>query len=232
MPSPDNQEVSDRSRADVLNRVAEAVPRSTADQPIRVAVDGVDGAGKSIFGDELAALLAFAGRPVIRASVDSFHRPRAARYRRGRTSPSGFWLDSFNYEQLRRDLLDPLSPGGSRRYRTASHDLATDQPVNTPWTTAAPGSVIVLDGLFLHREELRGYWDFSIFLDVPFVETARRMATRDATNPDPDHPTMARYVQGQRLYFAACEPADRASMVIDNTNWDRPTITSGPPAGQ
>jgi uridine kinase len=206
----------------VLRRVAEAVPRSTA--PVLVAVDGVDGAGKSVFAGHLAARLRDAGRTVVHASVDDFHRPRAERYRRGRDSPAGFWLDSFDYDRLRSDLLDPLSRAGSRRYRTAVHDLVTDQRLDEPWQTAADGTVLVLDGLFLHRDELAGYWDLSVFLDVPFAVTARRMAARDGTSADPDHPTMRRYVGAQQLYFESCRPAQRASIVIDNTDWDRPVI--------
>jgi len=83
-------------RREVLVAVADRVPRPRGREAARVAVDGVDGAGKSVFGDELANLLVERGLTVIRASVDDFHRPRADRYRRGRTSPQGYWLDSFD----------------------------------------------------------------------------------------------------------------------------------------
>ena len=56
------------------------------------------------------------------------------------------------------------------------------------------------------------------------------MASRDGTDPDPDHPTMARYVQGQRLYLAACDPVTNASIVIDNTDWDHPLLRGDIPA--
>jgi uridine kinase len=213
-------------RAELLSRVAEAVPWARRNEHVRVAVDGVDGAGKSVFADQLAAVLRATGRPVIRASVDAFHHPRGARYQRGKTSPTGYWLDSFDYATLRGSLLDPLSPGGTRRYRTAAHDLTTDRALDEPWQHATPGAVLVLDGVFLHRDELRAYWDFSVFLEVPFSETARRMAFRDGTNVNPDHPSMARYVQGQRLYIDSCDPARRARLVVDNHDWDRPVIRS------
>ena len=224
MTGIDKPDADTSARTELLHRLASAIPHPSAGEPVRVAVDGVDGAGKSMFADQLAAALNAAGRPVIRASTDSFHNPRGLRYRRGRHSPSGFWLDSYDYDRLRRDLLDPLSPGGSRIYRTAAHDVETDQPVDAPWTFASPAAVLVLDGLFLHRDELRDYWDFSIFLSVPFAETARRMAMRDGTNPDPNHPSMTRYVHGQRLYLAACDPSTKATITIDNTNWDNPAI--------
>ncbi len=78
-----------RQRRSVLDAVAEAVPVVGGDAAMRVAVDGVDGAGKTVFADQLGDVLTAAGRPVIRASVDNFHRPRTERYRRGRDSPSG-----------------------------------------------------------------------------------------------------------------------------------------------
>src|SRR5918994_1676380 len=44
-----------------------------------VAVDGIDGAGKTTFADGLAEVFAEAGSAVYRASIDGFHRPRAER---------------------------------------------------------------------------------------------------------------------------------------------------------
>jgi uridine kinase len=69
-----------------------------------VAVDGVDGAGKTVFANSLARRLEVLGRPVIRAGIDGFHNPRSVRYRRGKDSPEGFFLDSFNYDSLKKDL--------------------------------------------------------------------------------------------------------------------------------
>lgn len=209
---------------DVLHEVAAMLPVSADGDCVRVAVDGVDGAGKTVFADKLAHVLASAGTPVIRISADDFHQVRAVRYHRGPSSPEGFWLDSYNYERLRADVLDPLGPRGSRRYRSAAHDLTTDLVLDPPFQDAPRGAVLLLDGLFLHRDELSAVWDFSVFLDVPFAVTAERMAVRDGTSPDPGDPSMRRYVEAQRIYFATCAPADRATVVIDNSSFDHPRI--------
>lgn len=76
-----------------------------------VAIDGIDGSGKTTFADELAPVLARRGRPVVRASVDGFHNSKAVRYQRGKCDPEGFFLDSYNYEALKRFLLDPFRQG-------------------------------------------------------------------------------------------------------------------------
>ncbi len=119
---------------------------------------------------------------MIRASVDNFHQMRKERYRRGPNSWEGFWLGSFDYPRLRSELLDPLGPGGSGLYRPAVHDVASDRLLDLPRSQAPSGAVLVLDGLFLHRDELAAFWDLSVFLDVPFDVTAARMAVRDGTD--------------------------------------------------
>lgn len=183
----------------------------------RVAVDGVDGAGKTVFADELADELRAGGQQVVRVSADGFHRPRVERHRRGRDSAEGFWQDTYDRSALRAHVIEPFGPGGSRRYRDAVHDLVSDQPLERPVQEAPAGAVLVLDGLFLHRDELVACWEFSVFLQVPFEISVARMAARDGSHPDPAHPGNARYVGGQERYFAACSPLRRADLVVDNS---------------
>ncbi|SMC55886.1 uridine kinase [Lentzea albidocapillata] len=193
----------------MLNKVADLLPARGL-----VAVDGVDGAGKTTFCDELAVVLRARGREVVRASVDDFHHPQAVRWQRGRTSPEGFFLDSYDYARFVDHLLTPFAAG--KPFRRASHDLETDAYVDPPAEIAAPDALLLVDGIFLHRDELVRHWDFSVFLDVAFEVSAARMAVRDGSPPDPDDPRNRRYVEGQRLYLAACEPAARAGLVIDH----------------
>lgn len=193
----------------VLNEVTALLPAKGL-----VAVDGVDGAGKTTFCDELAAVLRAQGRAVVRASVDDFHHPRARRWQRGRTSPEGFFLDSFDYERFTDYLLTPFAAG--RPFRRASHDLETDEYVDADAEVAPPSAILLVDGIFLHRDELVRHWDFSVFLSVDFAVSVRRMALRDGSPPDPDDPRNRRYVEGQLLYFATCDPARRADLVIDH----------------
>ena len=213
----------------VLREVAAALPDPAAlGRPVRVAVDGVDGAGKTTFADELAVVLRTDGRHVLRASVDGFHRPAAQRYRRGRHSPEGFFHDSYDLDAFRRVLLDPLGPDatGPRRVRTSVHDLATDADPGTPWREVPATTLLLVDGIFLHRDELVDAWDASVWLEVPFTATYARMAARDGCPPDPLDPANARYRQGQLLYLATCSPAARAGLVVDNTDLDAPRVLS------
>lgn len=189
-----------------------------------VGIDGVDGAGKTVFADELAEALRQRERAVIRAGVDSFHHPRAVRYRRGRDSPEGFFRDSFDYPLLSRVLLDPLRSG--TRYRTAAFDYTTDTFVDAAEEAVPPRAVLVFDGIFVHCAELRPYWDHSVFLRVGFDVSVARFAGRDGGSPDPTAASNRRYVDGQRLYLSECRPEEHATVVVDNSDLAAPFVVT------
>lgn len=196
----------------------------------RVGVDGVDGAGKTCLADELAAAVHDRGVPVERMSIDGFHNPRAVRYRRGRASPEGFFRDSYDYESFVSLVLRPFSQGGDGAYVPAIHDVREERAVTPPRRQAAVGSVLIVDGIFLHRDELSPFWDYSIWLDVPFEVSVPRGAARGAGfgSSDPAAPSNRRYVEGQRIYIRECRPRERASVVIDNTDLAEPLIVELP----
>lgn len=215
------------ARAELLGFIAGTILSKPKAGILKVAVDGVDGAGKTFFADELGAKLKIAGREVIRASVDGFHNPRAVRYHRGKT-PESFFRDSYNYQKLKEVLLDPLSEDGSLTYQTAAFDHFNDSPIKLEKKAAFPGSILVFDGIFLHRPELIGYWDFSLFLDVDFSVSIPRGAARGVGygSPDPGAESNRRYIEGQQIYFAECHPKRNAHTVIDNNNLKVPRIIS------
>ncbi len=193
---------------------------------IVLAVDGRDGAGKTVFADSLAEVFAEDGSAVFRASIDGFHRPRAERYARGRASPEGFYRDSYDYATFRRVLIDPFREGGqtgaTTGFQLAAFDVERDAAVESAWVTAPKDAVLIVDGIFLHRPELRGIWNWSVWLDVPIDVAYERMAERDGTDPDFLSPANARYREGQELYLRDADPRGAASVIVDNTDFAHP----------
>ncbi len=92
---------------------------------------------------------------------------------------------------------------------------------------AAPPAVLIFDGIFLNRPELRDEWDLSIFLDVPFEVSFARMAKRDGSDPNPEAPGNKRDLEGQKLYFKEVRPQRSADVVIDYADWDLPRVVRG-----
>jgi len=211
-------------RTELVELISRQILGVSRPHPIRVAIDGVDGVGKTTLADELANKIGVTGRHVIRASVDGFHNPRDVRYRLGRNSPEGYFKDSFNHAALIKVLLQPLGPGGDRRHRCAVFDYRTDSVTETPFEIAPQDAVLVFDGVFLLRPKLRSFWDISIFLAAPFEVTVPRMAGRDGGSPDLNAPGNRRYIEGQKIYLRTCKPEGSATMVIDYSNLNSPEI--------
>ena len=218
------------AHASLLARLADAIADCRPDRRVRIAVDGVDGAGKTTLADALTPLVVAKGRPVARASVDDFHNPRSVRYARGKYSPDGFYLDSYDYDSFHRLLLEPLSAEGSGRYAAKRFDLDNDRPFDLNLQQAAPTAALIVDGIFLHRPELRSCWDLSIFLTVDFDVSLPRGAARGPSFDaiDPTSPPHQRYVGGQKRYLAECTPEQQADIVIDYNDLQAPVILKWP----
>jgi uridine kinase len=214
------------TRGELLDRLAGAIESVTTSHPLRVAVDGPPAVGKTTLADELALLLRSRGREVIRASTESFQLPRAQRYRHGEFSPEANYRETFDYDTLRRVLLDPLGPDGDRRYQHAVYDLDTDTAVSQPATTAPADAVLLLDGVFLLRPELIGRWDLSIFVSAAFEQTLDRARIRDlarlGSTAEVERRFRTRYIPAQKLYFGIARPADHADIIVHNDEPQRP----------
>ena len=219
---------------EIIDQICTRVENIERDAPLKIGIDGVDGAGKTTFATALANALKFSGHDVARSSTDNFHRPKHERYRLGSDSPAGFYNDSFDYDQIQKYVLNPLSNSGTRRCRFSAYDHSTDSELLTPEVTVSENSILVFDGIFLMRPELRNYWDLSIFLRVSFEENLARTIRRDFENNRMETTTIeeftarheSRYVGGQRMYLDEVKPESRVDIVIDNENPESPFIVS------
>jgi uridine kinase len=209
-------------RRDTMKALAEELLQHYAHGRVVVAVDGADGAGKTVFADDLATELRGLGHTVFRASMDDFHRPRALRYAKGRDSAEGFYEDSYDYSAFRRVLLGPFRMAGSTGFSTEFFDLNRDVLFESRWQTGPADAILIIDGLFLLRPELAGVWNFAIWLDAPDEVRRERMIERDGSHPESDSALGQRYLGAQELYQREAKPRAAASAIIDNSDYDHP----------
>jgi uridine kinase len=219
----------------VVGRIADHLASHRSGHPLRVAVDGVTAAGKTTLARELTAAVAARGVPAAHLSMDGFHHPRAHRHRQGRDSADGYYADAYDFAAFAREVLDPLGPGGDRRYRQRIIDLRTDTPVDEPPLTAAENLVLVVDGSFLQRD-LAGRWDEVVFVDTAFDVARDRGTQRDAALfggvEQAAHSFEHRYHAAGRRYLAEVGPASSATIVVGNDDVANPVLRRiGGPAG-
>ncbi len=213
-------------RQAMIDRLAQMIAGVQLDHTVRVGIDGPSAAGKTTLADELVSPIEAVGRPVIRASIDGFHQPRVVRRRRGSECPVGYYEDSFDFGAAVRNVLQPLGPNGTGRFRRAVYDFRVEQAVDAPEEEAPANAVLLFEGVFLMRPELNAHWDVRIYVDVPDEVAVLRARQRDLRLFGSDEQVQrryaVRYLPGQAMYFDEHAPKEKADIIIRNSDPSRP----------
>ncbi|MQA88527.1 MAG: uridine kinase [Streptosporangiales bacterium] len=223
---------------ELADRLASAATTLSRSQDrVLICVDGPDATGKTTLANHLAETLEV---PVQRASIDGFHQPREVRYQRGELSGEGYYRDSFDYPALLGTCLTPFREGAAR-VQIAKYDYRADTH-DAVYAVVPPRAVLIFDGVFLLREQLRDLWTFSVYLCVSPEATLRRAHARDLdlfqSGEEIERRYLRRYLPGQALYRAEADPEAAAHVVVDNERVHAPTIkrwtvpASGNPSGK
>jgi uridine kinase len=174
-----------------------------------VAVDGLDGSGKSQLAAALAAACAADGVSTTMLHVDDFRRDldfggleasaEAARY-------------YDRYYDL--DALD----GRLASFQAAPTDAA---------------DLAIVEGVFTLRVPTIAASGAVMVLRVSADEARRRILARDRakgrTDEEIQRRIARRYFPGQDRYRVECDPEARAAAIVDNEDWRRPRIVRATP---
>ena len=167
-----------------------------------VAVDGLDGSGKSRFAAVLAAAVSAAGRPASFLHVDDFRRPT-------------------DFSGLTQEAEAAL-------YYERYFDFSAVGDALSDWAQGAPdGAVMILEGVMVLRAVLPAGTPL-VVLEVGAAEARRRILERDRakgrTVEEISRRIDRRYFPAQARYRTACDPLGLADLVIDNEDWAHPRV--------
>lgn len=198
-----------QTRKILVKSIADEILHNYSHGRTLVAVDGRHGAGQKVFADAVAENLMNRGIKVFRASMDDFFRPRSDREREGWLDGKAHFREAYDYSLLRRVLIDPFHTSGSTSFVLTGFDEVRDQPVFQPkWMSAGPDAILIMDGVFLHRSDLAGMWNYSLWLQTAEVES--------------DDPEQVRNIASDTAYLAKTKPSELATAVIDNQDPENP----------
>jgi uridine kinase len=217
-------------RASMLVTIADAIVKSAShSQPLLVGIDGIDCAGKTTLADELRDELVRRDIPVVRASIDGFHRPRAHRLARGSLSPEGYFQDSFDYPALIEQFLAPIKEAKTTVAVTTSLFDWTTEESRRERKEVTADAVVLFEGVFLFRPEIERFWDFRVFVDIPLTVSLDRGVVRDAEHFGGEDGARERYLQryipGQEIYLREVVPRSKANVIIHNEEPHSPRVT-------
>lgn len=221
--------MTDKQRI-VYTVLSEKVLGIEKNAPILIAINGKDGSGKTMMADLLADFLSSkTNREIIRISIDDFMNSRAVRYTPSESAGRGCYDYTFNFDGFKNNVLKPLQPDGSWEYRTKIFDHATDSESRSPIKKATGDAIIIIDGVFLYKQDLVSYWGLKILLDTDDETVIERGARRDTERLGSYEVArqkyIDRYIASQTIYYNEESPEKRADIIIDNNDIESPFIT-------
>ena len=209
--------------SELFNEIIHEIESRKGEAIFMVGIDGVDAAGKTMFAAKLSDELRKRDHKVIEASMDGFHNPREIRYTKGSDNPEGYYRDSFNINAVKVLLVEPLREG--HLYRTQAFDYKTNLATPFDGVLAEPGSILVFEGVFSLRPELRDHWDYRILLEITPEESLRRGVERDpGEKEEVERKYRVRYLPGQALYKDEAKPHEHAHIIVDYNDPENPDV--------
>jgi uridine kinase len=183
-----------------------------------VAIDGIDGSGKSVLAGRLAAETAAAGIETVTLAVDDFRRPVDWLSGGGRSEADIYYDDYYDLRLLDRCVAAFLDGSPSVEipvFDAAAHRLDGHRTLN--FAGAALG---IVEGVFILRLPSVSAAASLIYLRTSFAAARQRIVARDtARGRDPvdvDHRIKARYFPSQERYLREFDPIAHADVLVDH----------------
>jgi uridine kinase len=190
-----------------------------------VAIDGIDGSGKSTFAKNLAVSLADQDCKSVIISVDDFRRPIAWDTL---TIPEvDAYYDAYYDLELAEQCLRAFL-AGECHVTIPRYDLSTERIDGTRRLDFTDAQVAIVEGVFpLRIPSVRT--GLLVFLAVSPTEARRRIIARDMkkgrTKAETERRIDRRYFSAQQRYHHAFDPPGRADVVIANETPASPQVT-------
>ena len=172
---------------------------------IVVAIDGGGGAGKSTLAKGICDRLG--GVSILR--TDHFYLP-LNEYPAARLAPDEASRRYFQWERMRDEALIALRRGRAARYQR--YDWAKNRL--DEWVIVEPNEIVLIEGVYSTRPEIRPLIDLAIFVETPRDERRKRMLARGHLEPDINNDWLKPWMAAEDWYMANVRPAAHADLVV------------------
>lgn len=182
-----------------------------------VGMDGLGGAGKSTLSESLHSILCKEGYSIVILHIDDFIHPRAVRYDERYVAWECYYYRQWRYDDFIEQIIQPIRSGEAVKKEIELYDKEHDtyylHQIEIP-----VGSIVIIEGVFLQREELKGVFDDMIYIDVSEEIRWKRVLARDGYIGD-SHQIQEkyenRYFPAEHYYLKTCLPKEHADYVIE-----------------
>lgn len=191
-----------------------------------IAIDGVDGSGKSMLADRLVGALIEAGTPAVLLRVDDFRRPII--WGSGaRTEADVYYDDYYDLELLDRGARAFL--GGDLSFEIPVFDSRTERHQGRRAIAFGESALAVVEGVFAQRVAAVRQVAAIVYIETSRDEARRRILARDTargrTVADVTHRIGARYFPAQDRYLREHDPLAYVNALIEHERVGAPQLS-------
>lgn len=188
-----------------------------------IGISGIDASGKTTFTRTLAEELEQDGYKVQMIHLDDFHYPADIRRSNSVPPAQAYYARTFDYHRVIKELLQPIQSGLPLTRELLCLDLEKDEFCLIRRYDIDRNTIVLMEGVFLFRPELRDLFDFKVYLHIDFDTCLERVVARDGYLFGSPENIVRRYKEkylpGQSLYFQEANPMETADLVLDNTDF-------------
>lgn len=170
-----------------------------------VAIDGLAGAGKSTLATRICQTL----DKVVTVRADHFYKP-IGQSQQNHLKPRDKYLQYFDWQRLLDTVMLPVLGGSEARYQY--HDWADDTIVG--WRSVTPENLVIIDGVFTIRPELRSFYSATVFIDTPREQRLERLLSRSYD----DISWIEHWTSAEDWYTSNIQPAKYADIILDGSS--------------
>jgi uridine kinase len=210
----ETRSVSLTAAVDTIDMLRRTTPSGRG---LLVAVTGIDGCGKGSVAALMTGTLEGRGLRTVNINVDGWLNLPSVRFSE-KDPAAHFYFNALRFDEMFATLVKPLRAQRSILLE-ANFVEETDVEYRRHLYEFADVDVIVLEGIYLLKRELREEYDLSIWIDCSFETALERAVARSQENLPPAE-TISAY---HRIYFPAQEiharrdrPRDAATLIVTN----------------
>lgn len=193
-----------------LQKLVDAIPVPSNDERVIIGIDGLSRSGKTTIGNFLCSYYVEKGVPAVLLHLDDYIVERNRRYETGIESWREYYELQWDVERMVEDLLAPLKTMSelSMKVYDETSDQHREESIHLP-----ENSLIIIEGVFLQREEWRSYFDFLCYVDSP---RNKRFSREKGETQKQLEKFEQRYWKAEDYYLKEIQPEVGAHYLIRN----------------
>ena len=180
-----------------------------------LGVDGLGGSGKTTYALLLKNVLKNEGIHVEVLHIDDFIHPKEIRYDSSKLDWECYYNLQWRYDYLRMEILTPIQSGSMINKDIELYDKQNDSYIGKH-ITLTTDSILMIEGVFLQRSELRSYFDYVIYIDANKESRLQRVIERDTYIGDEKsiiEKYEKRYFPAEDQYILEHNPKQKANYI-------------------